>query len=166
MLKHFFSLFLLSGLTATTVFSQSSPVATASDLSLIKEYQAVHKNVANDDFESAKKSAKSFKEAAQKWIELNGSTHTQTKNVFLMGQGGEAIEVSKTEEEVREGFAIASKGVVEFIRKDVPLQMVYQLFFCSMATGYAYWVQPKTETIANPYFGLAMPTCGSKKKWN
>lgn len=34
-----------------------------------------------------------------------------------------------------------------------------KVFHCPMTAGFGYWLQP-TAGIANPYMGVAMPTCG------
>lgn len=40
----------------------------------------------------------------------------------------------------------------------------YHVFRCPMAPGFPLWFQ-KDESIANPYMGASMPTCGVRSKW-
>lgn len=35
------------------------------------------------------------------------------------------------------------------------------VYYCPMAAGYGYWLQPKAG-IANPYMGQSMPGCGNE----
>ena len=37
----------------------------------------------------------------------------------------------------------------------------YAVAYCPMYKGGSKWVQKKTDTLANPYYGKAMLTCGS-----
>ncbi len=60
----------------------------------------------------------------------------------------------------RNVFSRVSEQVVELYKRSGSHSL--DLYYCPMAKGYAYWLQPKGEPIGNPYMGSKMVSCGAK----
>jgi len=137
-----------------------------------KGYQNTRLNLANDKYLDTQGAAKALVGTLNHWLEDNSENHPQYTNVVKMRTG--AVNITKVvlselgargPAELRARFGALSEGMVLFIRKAPELQAAWQLFFCPMVTTYPYWIQANGEKLANPYMGLAMPNCGSKKPW-
>ena len=74
------------------------------------------------------------------------------------GAGGD-IENAKDLKAARDAFHKASE-TAEKMAAGVP---GYHVFYCPMTKGNWTWVQ-QTASIANPYMGKEMLTCGVEKK--
>ena len=119
-----------------------APTLKASEPSLLlKGYTELHKALAGDKIKDA-----------------------QTLDAQLKV---EALAKSKDDQEARKAFGVYSEQVVELVRKNKELQNHWQLFYCPMVPKgtYGYWVQPKGESLLNPYYGAKMLTCGVKRPW-
>ncbi len=69
-----------------------------------------------------------------------------------------------TLEDARDHFANISRALVVIAESDQRLQAGHFIFRCPMTKGYKKWVQG-TPTLANPYMGSAMSTCGTTSTW-
>lgn len=120
-------------------FSQSL-LAVDSAL-VLKSYPALHKALAEDKINEAKTLATQMK--------IDG------------------LAQSQNDQEARKEFGVFSEGVVSLVRNNKELQAHWQLFYCPMVPKgtYGYWIQPKGESILNPYYGAKMLTCGVKRPW-
>ena len=139
--------------------------AVAQPEAVLQAYQGLHAGLAADDLVRATSSAKELKQAADKWVEAEGASHPRAGLIRQAAQAAEKAGTATTEAQARTQFASVSKAIVEFVRADTNLRANWQLFECTMASGYGFWIQPKGEEIANPYFGQEMLSCGSKRKW-
>ncbi|MFM8270305.1 MAG: hypothetical protein ACKN9V_08970 [Pseudomonadota bacterium] len=108
---------------------------------ILESYPALHKALAEDKIKNAQTIAQQLKI--------------------------ESLAQSKSDEEARKAFGVFSEGVVEALRAKKEFQAQWQLFYCPMVPKgtYGYWIQPKGETILNPYYGAKMLTCGVKRPW-
>lgn len=147
------------------VISHPTPAKAAEAALLLDGYHLIQTALAKDEFPSVKDLSARYLSDLNEWLKDEKETHPQYKNVKKALEGATWLSGTQIEAEQRKHFAVLSEGIVSFIRLDTGLQAKYQLFFCPMVEGFAYWVQPKGEKINNPYMGLSMPMCGSKKPW-
>lgn len=148
---------------ASLVLFQAHAVLAAD---LMEGYHLVQTALAKDEFPAVKDLSAHYLTDISEWLKAEKETNPQYKNVQALYSGAESLAGTSLENEQRVRFGVLSQALVTFVRQDKALQAAYQLFYCPMvANGYAYWVQPKGEKINNPYMGLSMPTCGSKKPW-
>ena len=135
---------------------------------LITQYQTIHEAMASNNVEIAAEQAKAFLEVVAPWLEENAEDPAKEQMVAAQ-TGATELALANTQAMASLTFGHLSRGVVEFIRSKSPLHSQWQLFYCPMyeqsGADYGHWVQPMGIKIANPYFGAAMLTCGSKKKW-
>ena len=68
-------------------------------------------------------------------------------------------------DQARNAFGEMSRHLIAAIAAEPDLAVGRFVFECEMAKGYPKWVQA-SETVANPYMGAAMPTCGVKSDWS
>ncbi len=78
------------------------------------------------------------------------------KNAATLGTDGAALAGSKSLEEARSAFARLSDTAVKLAKN----QPGYFILYCPMVEK--YWVQT-SPTVANPYAGKEMITCGEVK---
>jgi Cu(I)/Ag(I) efflux system membrane fusion protein len=79
-----------------------------------------------------------------------------------LAEAARRLESAKKIEEVRTAFGKLSDALLEYSQKTgTPLGEGVRVAYCPMAPG--SWAQ-KGDTIANPYYGASMLTCGSFKK--
>lgn len=165
-MKRLYALYLL-GLT----LSLSAPIRAdhnlrTEDKPLFDSYNVISTALAKDLFNEATSESKNLVTLSKDWIAKASEQHPQVASVKKILEGAEAITQAKEEKEYRLRAGILSEGVVEFIRKDASLKAQWTLYYCPMASGYKYWVQPNSETKKmNPYMGTQMQQCGSKKPW-
>lgn len=159
------SLFCAVTLTSGNSFAD---VDAAND-ALLKAYRPLHVALTKDDADSARAVAKEVRAEAARWIDTKGTDHPQYARVSQIAAGAAALEATTDLKSARLAFCRVAEGIVELARSDEDLKAAWQLFFCSMTAEagfpYGFWVQPKGERIANPYFGSEMLSCGMKKKW-
>lgn len=148
----FFSLF---GVSANA--SSSEP--------LLDGYHTIQTALARDEFTSVKDLSARLLTEIDAWLKNEKEGTPQYQSITFLRKGTESLAGTDVEAEQRQHFGVFSEGMVGFIRQDPALKARYQLFFCPMVMGFAYWVQPMGEKINNPYMGLSMPKCGSKKPW-
>ena len=136
------------------------------DAALLDGYRPVQVELTRDNYDGAKALVTPLAKSVQSWLEEKGTADAQTANVKVMAEGTDKMSGAHDIAELRSGFAVLSRGIVEFVRPSADLKAKWQLFFCPMAPEYGFWVQPMGEKLQNPYFGAEMLTCGTKKKWN
>ena len=110
-----------------------------------------------------------MKDAVQKRLsELKANTETQELKSLLISieEFIQTPEGDSNDKRIRISFGKISKELVAHIKNHKEESSPYQLFFCPMfPQGYAYWIQPKNEELANPYWGKEMLTCGVRRPW-
>ena len=124
----------LAGLSATSLLAADPPSPEAEKFLI--PYEQVLKALVQEDLPAAKQAA-----------------HT------LPGGAGTDIENAKDLNTAREAFSKVSANA-EKMAAGVP---GYHVFYCPMTKGNWTWVQ-QTTTVANPYKGKEMLTCGVEKK--
>ena len=67
--------------------------------------------------------------------------------------------------QARKAFGEMSRHLIAAIAAEPDLAVGRFVFECAMAKGYPKWVQA-SETVANPYMGAEMPSCGVKTDWS
>lgn len=120
---------------------------------LYSNYERLRAALAADQFGAVEKIAFDLKSEADR-IQGNADAVKKIK---------EALPQFKTskEEDLRLAFGKVSEAVVALYKASGGAPM--EFYFCPMAKGYGHWVQPKGETISNPYMGQKMERCGTKK---
>lgn len=151
--------------TVTSIAQDESPLPEH-DGALLEGYRSVQLALAKDQFEVAGSNAVSLMKVSQDWLDEAGAGNPQVEHVKAILDGTERVSEAKAEGEYRVAFSLVSRGMVEFIRHQVALQANWNLYLCSMFSGYGYWVQPKSDSKKmNPYKGLGMQQCGTLKSW-
>jgi Cu(I)/Ag(I) efflux system membrane fusion protein len=130
----------------------------------IEAYLAMHERLADDDLEGAKAAARALAGA------ISGFSPTEPAPAVEAWQPlarhlvlhAESAAEGASLEAVRADFEALGQRVIALLRTfGNPTRDPLRLAFCPMAgSGGAEWIQT-SETIANPYFGRAMHTCGS-----
>lgn len=129
---------------------------------ILKRYQTLTSNLAADKYKETSLLAGQLPRILEIWLEdenLQGQPLAWAKK---MQSGAEAMGKTTTPEKLREYYGEVSEGALH-LTKGSPLETNWQLYYCPMVKN--YWAQPKTEKMANPYMGLKMLLCGSKKAW-
>jgi Cu(I)/Ag(I) efflux system membrane fusion protein len=130
--------------TATAAAGSLSPV--------VDPYLRVQTSLANDAVEGIGELAKQIAAAA-------GALGAAAKP---LADAARQLESAKKIEEARAAFGRLSDALLEYSQKTgTPLGEGVRVAYCPMAPG--SWAQ-KGDTIANPYYGASMLTCGSFKK--
>ncbi len=80
------------------------------------------------------------------------------------GRGRETAGEAQLDQ-ARNAFGEMSRHLIAAIAAEPDLAVGRFVFECEMAKGYPKWVQA-SETVANPYMGAEMPTCGVKSDWS
>jgi Cu(I)/Ag(I) efflux system membrane fusion protein len=78
----------------------------------------------------------------------------------------EKLVTGKTLKEVRRPFEVFSNTVADIVRQQPQDKRQAFIFQCPMSPvlGTARWIQPKNETVLNPFFGSEMLNCGIELK--
>lgn len=66
---------------------------------------------------------------------------------------------------VRSAFGEVSRAAIALVGADSTLSAGRHVYECSMAEGYAKWIQA-TDKVSNPYMGSRMLECGAKVAWD
>jgi len=122
-----------------TPTTAAAPATPAPDGVLSMSYMNAASALAVDDFDKAKAA---LTELAK---ESTGELHDKAQAAADTGQIAA----------MRERFKSLSETAAQM---KVPAE--YSVAFCPMYKGGSKWVQKK-DTLANPYFGKSMQTCGS-----
>jgi hypothetical protein len=102
-------------------------------------YLAAAAAMAADDFAAAKTSLTALVRESSGEFQTLAQTAADTSDMAAMRESFKPLSELAATMKLPEGYAVA---------------------FCPMYKGGAKWVQ-KRETLANPYFGKAMLTCGN-----
>lgn len=156
-------LFLLSGLllgAGTRGFALNSVLPK-----VLESYYGVQKTLANDKLDALSASGNALKITIEKSLsETPNKDETQLLKDLLPYLP--KLIAQKDPKTSRVTFGNISKILVEYLKSHVEQTQTVQLFFCPMfPQGYAFWIQPKGETLTNPYWGHEMLTCGVKRPW-
>lgn len=118
-----------------TVIPQTPAVSGALSMNYIDAASAL----AADDLEKAKASLTALAAESTGELQTLAQAAAKTGDLAAMRESFKALSAVATSMELPKEYAVA---------------------FCPMYKGGAKWVQKK-DTLANPYFGKAMATCGS-----
>jgi Cu(I)/Ag(I) efflux system membrane fusion protein len=123
----------------------------------VAAYLGLQRALAKDDLAAAEAAVTNLRSAADVLvIASDGDTRAAAqKLVAATPTAVERIEV------LRDAFKAVSTAVVDLVHARHPSRAVagaVRVAYCPMAK--ATWIQTEPD-IANPYFGAAMPTCGS-----
>lgn len=77
-----------------------------------------------------------------------------------LAAAAERVAVAADLDAQRLAFGEVSRLLVLRLAADPAGPKVYA-YRCTMFSGYAYWIQPRTG-LQNPYMGTAMPACGEQ----
>lgn len=152
-------------ISGTFFFSPSLFGQVDSHSKILKTYSEIHKALAGDKVSEAQSLAQGgLGDLADG---LKSPKSEQAESVKKMALGAQQLAQSKTDEESRKAFGLYSEGTVGLIRTDSTAKPQWQLFYCPMVPKgtYGYWVQPKGDSLLNPYYGSKMLTCGVKRPW-
>ena len=152
-------------ISGTFLFSPCLFAQADLNTKILKTYSNIHKALAGDKVSEAQSLAQGGLADLADW--LKSPKPEQAENVKKMELGAQQLAQSKTDEESRKAFGLYSEGTVSFIRADSTAKTQWQLFYCPMVPKgtYGYWVQPKGDSLLNPYYGSKMLTCGVKRPW-
>ncbi|MEX0721561.1 MAG: DUF3347 domain-containing protein [Balneolaceae bacterium] len=131
---------------------------------LVAEYLEVKNALVEDDLETAKKHLEIFAEEVKGSGEMNqheehAEDHKAHHSAMLAAVG--AASEAENIEEFRTAFRDVSEELIKAVENQGYDEKLF-VQFCSMKEG-GYWLS-KEEKIQNPFFGSAMPTCGSVDK--
>jgi membrane fusion protein, copper/silver efflux system len=87
-----------------------------------------------------------------------------TKGVEAGAEAAERLAAAKGLDEARARFGEVSRVLVGLAEADGRLREGWHVFQCQMAKGFNKWVQ-RAPTLANPYMGERMLTCGTEAEW-
>lgn len=141
-------------------------VETSESSSCLGLYFNIQKDLANDSLDKAKTSALAMKAAVER-----EDSKKDISNDYRTVLQDSLRELSKlltanTILDSRIAFGNISKAWVTHIKANNSQASRYSLFFCPMfPQGYAFWIQPKSEPLRNPYWGKEMLECGVKRPW-
>jgi hypothetical protein len=124
---------------ATAAKEAPAPATPAADGVLPMSYMDAATALAADDFDKAR-------------VSLTALAKQSTGEMQTKAQAAaDAADIASMRESFKELSAIAS---------EMQLPPEYAVAFCPMYKGGSKWVQ-KRETLANPYYGKTMLTCGN-----
>jgi hypothetical protein len=133
---------------------------------VLQDYIDIQMALVKDLFVDAQKAAKLLVKDTEDWLQDITATDPRRPDIQKAFDAGTAILAlaPSKEKEIRDQFEQVSNGLISLIRKDSTLKSEWQLYYCPMVKK--FWAQPKTDpTLMNPYMGLAMQQCGTKKPW-
>ena len=121
---------------------------------LIGHYFATQEALAADDLETSKAAARQLLAA-----------HEKNPCAKVLGKSTQSILDAQSIKEARAAFKILSDTLIPIVEESGVSSTEAHLVHCPMAfefTG-ASWLQ-KDKSVANPYFGSKMFTCGAVKQ--
>lgn len=155
--------------TTAAAVSEADPKNTVSLQALVSNYLQLKNALIKDNTREAA-TAGTLLETAFKSFDKSALTAIQKKafedveddareHAEHIGKNGGNIAHQ------REHFAMLSKDIVDLIKTFGNGGLTLYKFFCPMYNNGkgAYWIS-ETKDIENPYFGKAMPTCGTMKE--
>lgn len=148
-----------SGAT-TTPQMPSKPELTEEVLAAYERLRAQlasDKVVSAGDFESLAEASRSASEA------YSGEARTHLEELASSAVSG-ASQADEGLPQAREAFGEVSRDLIALLSADPDLAKGRYVFACPMAKSYPKWVQ-QSETVANPYMGPEMATCGVASEW-
>ena len=148
-----------------SVACASPAVSAHGEEAVLKAYRRIQIALASDDLPEALASAKELESAVQLLIKGEGTSFREA-TVRSVAEKAKKLVVAKSDTQARDHFAKITKSMIEWLRANRTARRGWQLFHCSMAPDYGFWLQPGGTEIANPYFGREMLRCGEKKSWD
>jgi hypothetical protein len=145
-------------LAAVPVFS----VTQADWLALLPPYFAIQRALSQDQ-------GARFKELEgplNRSLETQLKTNSNDEELKALKDFVGVFQKCQNLTEARNKFGQISQIFVNHLKAHPEQTKKIQLFFCPMySQGYAFWIQPDKESLANPYWGKEMLTCGVKRPW-
>lgn len=135
------------------------------EVALLDSYHRLAQALAYDKLNDARAAADTLADTAEGWLSTLSSGDFRRASLERVSRGARDLVDVVDADDARLHFGQASEGIVTYLRWQKSQQPSWQLYYCPMAAGYRYWVQPKSEAMANPYMGLRMLKCGMKRKW-
>lgn len=142
----------------------SFPTWGADVSELLSGYHTISQELAHDQYVATRLLAETWQTPLKIWLGDSASS-PHFENVEKMLKGAQDLATTTDEKEQRLAYALISEGLIPILRQEKALQVGLQLYYCPMAPTFRYWTQPKSESMANPYMGLKMLQCGSKRPW-
>jgi hypothetical protein len=142
---------------------EQMPSKSESTEKLLAAYERVRSQLANDEAVSAV----DFDSLAEAARVASGSYAGDAKGHADQLASSAESAASKAGEglpEAREAFGEVSRHLIALISAEPELASGRYVFECPMAKSYPKWVQ-QSESVANPYMGREMATCGSASEW-
>lgn len=160
--------FLLATILASSLLPQFAlqAAATTESSNCLGFYFDIQRALADDSLDKAKASALAMKASVEK--ELGKKDIPNNFKSVLQDSLNELPKLltADTILDSRIAFGNISKTWVAHLKSTKSQADRYSLFFCPMfPQGYAFWVQPKSEPLRNPYWGKEMLECGVKRPW-
>ncbi|MBZ0270908.1 efflux RND transporter periplasmic adaptor subunit [bacterium] len=132
---------------------------------LFAAYEAVRKDLANDNFANIAKHAKNALTSARAAGQnADAAPHAVHQALDDAGETAARLGEATDIDAARAHFSDFSHALVRLAAIDTRLREGRNLFECPMVEGYGYWMQPGDGT-ENPYMGSKMPTCGGEADW-
>ncbi len=131
---------------------------------VIAAYLELHERLADDDLAGANASARELASATAAFAPTEPTHAVEAWQALgrSIGMRAERASGADSLEAVRADFELVAQQVIALLRSlGNPMDVPLRLAFCPMASERrgAEWIQT-SESIANPYFGRAMLTCG------
>ncbi len=160
-------LFIALGLGICSLGLANSKTTTQTDLfsKVLIPYTELQRALSQDKIDPVKKQAEAMKISLENL--LKGPLKKEEVSLFneLLTHVNNFLE-AKEINEYRIQFGNISKVLIEYLKLHKEKTKSFMLLFCPMfPEGYAFWIQPKGESLANPYWGEKMLTCGVKRPW-
>ena len=114
-----------------------------SNAAVSTKYIAAAEALAADDYVKAKTALTGLAKESQGALKTKAQATADAKDIAAM----------------RKAFHELSQDVIK-----MQMPQGYGVVLCPMYSGGARWVQKEGTTVANPYFGKTMLTCGSFQK--
>ena len=148
---------------AAVAAANPKPVLPSGEVSpfaqLWADYEALRSLLAADELSAVESRAQKLGESARSLSkEAEASEADKLKRISEAA----AQFRSQQPEQLRAAFGKLSEPIVELTKAKAPNH--FDLYHCSMAKVYGYWIQPKGQAIANPYMGQRMLSCGSREE--
>jgi hypothetical protein len=120
---------------------KSEPAASTTGTILPSAYMDASSALSIDDFDKAREALIALAKASAGFLQTKALAAANSKDIAAM----------------RESF----KSLTEEVAVHMTFPDDHAIAFCPMYKGGSRWIQKREAPIANPYFGKAMPTCGS-----
>lgn len=125
---------------------------------VFSEYERLRAALVEDTFQAVGGIADAL--AAEVKALLSDAAESNKPFLETLGASIPSLKATK-EEDLRLAFGKVSEPIVRLYKATGGTFSDY--YYCPMAKGYAYWLQPKGMPTSNPYMGTKMASCGMKE---